>query len=132
MRKEYKLIVGISLIAVLIGAYLSLSNGTTGNAQQIDNNPNSFAGKILGAAPPQETLSGLTVLSDQGCTIDPRTQLSNCTSAIQTSGGVIYFNYEHNMMIKPCLSQGDVVSLVINRDGSAVATRTYWTGKGGA
>ncbi len=137
MGKKRNFVIGIGVVAILAllaGVYFGSANSTGNITTTISqpNNPNSFVGKIVGESLPAEAFTGLNVLSDRGCTTDPQTQLSNCTSQIQTPNGIVSFNYEHNMMVKPCLSQGDIASLTINSDGTAVATRTFWSGKGGA
>ncbi|MDE1851634.1 MAG: hypothetical protein KGH69_03020 [Candidatus Micrarchaeota archaeon] len=110
------------LAATLLGSYLGFLNGA---AQRLSNDPRVFFGTMVEPGLTAQTLTGLHVLSDEGCGIDPKTQLNNCTAGISTPNGTIHFNYEHDMMLKPCLSDGDIVTLRINGDGTAVVTRAY-------
>lgn len=132
MDKKYVYLGVVAVIAMVLGVYIGSLRGSAAASQQNSNDPKVFFGRIVGQSPAPQTLTGLHVLSDQGCTTDPATGLSNCTSQIAEGNGTISFNYEHNMMAKPCLSYGDIVTLQTESGGAAVVTRTYWGGAGGA
>ncbi len=131
MRKKYKILFGAIVLVSLLGGYLGFGHGGSSVMQQqkADSGQNAFLGKMEGDYFAAQ-LADLSVISDSGCAIDQKTQLTNCTAGIQDLKGTVYFNYEHNMTAKPCLSKGDRVSLAVNSDGTAVATRTYQAGGG--
>ncbi len=116
----------VAVLAVGIGVYLYAlaPSGVAGSGQD------TFSGRIVGGARPAETYTDLPVLTDEGCTTDPRTGLANCTTKLQTPDGVLAFNYEHDMMDKPCLSIGDKANIEVLSNGDATVTRTYWAGGG--
>ncbi len=120
------------LIAIAVAIFV-LGKGGNGGAPVIGiPNNDVFHGRVLGQSLNGQSFTGAKALTDKGCTTDPRNGLSNCTSAILTSAGTVYFNYEHNMMMVPCLSNGDVVNMQVDANGGAVVTRTLWSGNGGA
>ncbi len=129
-------IYGIGIVAVLLVAvavyfgsqHLSMAKfekpGLNASAQNV------FEGKIVIGNTSAQTYTNVSVLTDEGCTTDHNTGLANCTSKLKTNGGVIAFNYEHDMMQKPCLSLGDKAIVQVNLDGTALVERTYWGGGG--
>ncbi len=126
-------IVMSTVLVILAVAYLAIRSPVSSNnnfASLNSTGPNTFTGRIVGDALEPGTYTNLSVLSDQGCTTDPRTGLSNCTTSFATESGTAYFNYEHDMMMKPCLSIGDKINVQVSADGSAVVDRTYWAGGG--
>lgn len=126
------IVMSIALV-ILAVAYIAIRNPTGSNSNSTILNstgPNAFTGRLIGGTLESGTYNNLSVLSDQGCTTDPRTGLSNCTTTFATRSGVAYFNYEHNMMMKPCLSIGDRINIQVSADGSVVVDRTYWGGGG--
>lgn len=124
---KHLLVALIVLAGIVVGVYylITTSSGVPQNGGQT-----VFDGRLLYNQLGAQTITGARVLSDNGCKTDPNTGLSNCTAEIETQYGTIYFNYEHNMMMKPCLSNGDIVNIVIGADGVAEVTRTYWNGGG--
>ena len=134
--------IGIVLLVILaIGAGLFFTLGDKGvrsespvKNQGMTNSlggSNLFPGKIIDSEPALRSITGLPVLSDEGCQTNPKNGLSDCTSGIKIpDGSTVYFNYEHDMMVQPCLSQGDIVSLQENANGTALVTRTSWGGGG--
>lgn len=119
------MIVAVAVIAAAAGLYFGISQPQAGGLPSPD-----FTGRIVGGNTSQHDYTGAAVLTDEGCTIDPRTGLSNCTAQLQTSAGVISFNYEHDMMEKPCLSAGDRADLHVQAGSAAEVKRTYWAGGG--
>ncbi len=113
-------------IAAAIGIYLYMLPQAGASGSGFD----TFNGKVVSGALDQQVYTGLSVLSDEGCTVDQRTGLSNCTSQLKAGSGIISFNYEHDMMEKPCLSLGDKVDLQVTEGGAAVVRRIYWAGGG--
>ena len=85
---------------------------------------------IVGSNAAPGNYTNVSMLGDKGCTTDQKTGLSNCTTSFATKSGTIYFNYEHDMMMKPCLSSGDKANVQVFSDGHAVIDRTYWNGGG--
>ncbi len=49
--------------------------------------------------------------------------LTECDAGIQTSFGLINFNYKHNMKEQPCIDEGDNLSIAVFEGGSAIITR---------
>jgi len=127
MKKVWIYAAALATIAVIGGIYLASGN----RSQPPATGSNVFTGRIVSGNLAPQTYSNLSVLTDRGCTTDPRTGLSNCTSTMQTRNGtIIAFNYEHDMMIKPCLSAGDVADVRVLANGTAIVDRTYWNGGG--
>lgn len=129
MKKTWLYVIAIFavLVAVVWYFFTQSSIGTNGVAT----GTNVFTGRIVGTALAAGSYNDVPMLSDQGCTTDPRTGLSNCTTSFTTkSGTVYYFNYEHNMMMQPCLSIGDKANVQVSGDGRATIERTYWAGGG--
>jgi len=124
MKKKYMIAVLIAVVVLFGGGYLVTQ--ASGN----QNGLNVFNGRIVSGNLSPGTYTNATVLTDEGCTIDPKTGLANCTSKIQTSSGRISFNYEHDMMKQPCLSLNDKVDVTILGGGRASVRRTYWGGGG--
>ncbi len=129
-------IYSIGIVAVLLVAaavYFSTQHSSTAKFESPGLNPsaqNVFEGKITSGNTEAQTYTNVPVLTDEGCTTDQKTGLANCTTKLETDGGVIAFNYEHDMMQKPCLSLGDKAIVQVNGDGSALVERTYWAGGG--
>lgn len=132
-KKKSIVVVGIVVFAVIVFAvYLAyLAYGTQGGgAGGVPGGADTFNGRIvLGSIQPGQ-YNDLNVLTDQGCTTDPNTGLSNCVSKFQYNGSIVAFNYEHNMMIDPCLSSGDKVDMNVAANGAVTVKRIYWTGAG--
>ena len=128
MKKIWIYAIAALAVLVVVGIYFAMQSPAQGNATP--NGPNTFSGRIVAGDTSPQTYTNVSVLTDEGCTTDPRTSLSNCTSKMQTKNGIIAFNYEHDMMMKPCLSVGDKVDIQVSADGSAVVDRTYWAGGG--
>ncbi len=120
----------IATLAVLIvvGIYFATQSPARGNTTT--NGPGTFSGRIVAGDTSPQNYTGVSILSDEGCTLDPRTGLSNCTTSFATKSGRLSFNYEHNMMMQPCLSIGDKANVYVSTGGSAVVDRTYWAGGG--
>ena len=129
MKKTWLYLIAIfAMLLAAAGAYFftrgpaSLNSTSTG--------PNIFTGRIVGGTLAPGSYDNVSMLSDEGCTTDPRTGLSNCTTSFVTKSGRFAFNYEHDMMMKPCLSIGDKANVQVSADGSATIDRTYWAGGG--
>ena len=129
-----KIVVGIAAMVLLViglGVYLGGANSASSSGgSPAASGGNVFVGVMKGSGLAPQTLTGLTALSDEGCAKDPKTGLSNCTTSLATKDGTLYFNYEHDMMMQPCISKGDLVNLAIHADGTATVTRTNWAGGG--
>ncbi len=124
LKTMYIVYMGILIVVAVIAFGL----GSQGNEEQ--SHGNIFVGRIVNQQIANTQLSGGNVLTDEGCEIDPYTGLSNCTSEIRTNQGTFSFNYEHDMMAQPCLSEGDIANLNVLSNGKAIVTRTYWAGGG--
>jgi hypothetical protein len=123
-------IYGIAIIAIMIaagGIYLG-TRSSGSNASWTGSNV--FGGRIVNGSKDVQTYTNVSVLTDEGCTTDPRTGLANCTTKLQTKSGIIAFNYEHDMMEKPCLSIGDKADVRVLENSTAMVRRTYWAGGG--
>ncbi len=120
----------LAYAAIAIAAALVMYFVARGGAVPTSSSGNVFVGHVPQYGGQERGYNGGNVLTDEGCQIDERTGLSNCTTEIRTSGGTYSFNYEHDMMAQPCLSEGDIANIHVSSDGSAVVTRTYWAGGG--
>ena len=128
MKTWLYLIAIFAVLLVATGAYFFTRGPTSLNSTSTG--PNIFTGRIVGDTLAPGSYDNVPILSDEGCTIDPKTELSNCTTSFATTSGRFSFNYEHNMMMQPCLSIGDKVNVQVSADGSATIDRTYWAGGG--
>lgn len=131
MNKKW--IYGIAIVAVLlvgVAVYFSAQHPSTTAIES--SGPNVFRGRVVSGNTGSQTYSNVSVLTDEGCTADPRTGLANCTTKLQSNDGVISFNYEHDMMEQPCLSIGDKANMQTFENGTAIVDRTFWSGRGGA
>ena len=122
-------IVIATILLVVIGVYLRTQNSSSTKIKS--SGPNVFNGRIISGNVDAQTYADVSVLTDEGCTTDPRNGLANCTTKLQTKNDVISFNYEHDMMEKPCLSLGDKATMQVFANGTALVDRTYWSGGGG-
>ncbi len=128
MKKIWIYAIAVLAVLVVVGIYFAMQSPAQGNVTP--NGSNTFSGRVVAGDTSPQTYTNVSILSDEGCTTDPRTGLSNCTSKMQTKNGIIAFNYEHDMMMKPCLSIGDKADIQVSAGGSAVVDRTYWAGGG--
>ncbi len=128
--KVKHLLMAIIALSVVIGVVYYLISISAASGVPQNNGQTVFEGKLLYSKFSAQTLNDSHVLSDNGCKTDPRNGLSNCTAGIETQYGTLYFDYEHDMMINPCLSSGDIVNIDIAANDTAEVTRTYWGGGG--
>lgn len=132
MKKTQLYVIAVLVVLVAAGAYLGTRSPANDGGNFNSTGQNTFTGSMVGGNLAPGVYNNVAILSDRGCTTDPRTGLSNCTTSftIKPGGTAYYFNYEHNMMMKPCLSIGDKVDVEVLNGGGAVVNRTYWAGGG--
>lgn len=133
MNKTIVLGIGVAVLLVFAGviAYFAFAGNSGSISQQSFGKENVFEGAITNKNISLSigTVNG-TGVYDHGCTMDPSTGLSNCHAGIRTTKyGLIDFNYEHNMGVKPCLGPGDqVIVNITSTNGAASVDRPVWNG----
>jgi len=130
MKKTWIYTIVIAAIVVVAAGTIYFATASPGSTTNGFTGPNVFAGKIISGDTGTQTYTNVSVLTDEGCTADLNTGLANCTTKLQTKSGVLSFNYEHDMMAKPCLSAGDKADVQAFENGTAMVKRTYWAGGG--
>ncbi len=119
----------MAAVLAVVGIYFALSRSSN-QSNEFAPGTTVFSGRILNSTLVPGIYNNASALTDEGCNADPKTGLANCTTKIQTKDGKLIFNYEHDMMEKPCLSIGDKVDVEILGNSSAMVRRTYWAGGG--
>ena len=112
-------VAAMALLGVL--AYFVITNRSTG---PVTKGSQTFVGTINRSTLPPQNLTGVEALTDEGCAVDS-SGMSNCTTQLNTTYGIISFSYKHNETLQPCISLGDTVNIQIKAGGVAVVTRTY-------
>ena len=108
-------ILAIALIGLL--AYSSLRK--TGNS--INTGGDVFEGVITNMNLSPQTLDG-TGVYDRSC--NPiENGMSQCDAGIQTSVGLLNFNYKHNMGMQACIDKGQILKVEILEGNEARVTR---------
>src|SRR3989338_7122033 len=115
--KTINLIMIIAIISLVILSFVGLSKNKTGNVIRED----VFEGVITNMNLEPSTLEG-TGVYDRSC--NPiENGLSQCDAGIQTSAGLLNFNYKHNMGMQACIDQGQILKVEILEGNEARVTR---------
>lgn len=116
-------VVGIAILLVLLNGGSSAPNQQSSSQSQSATNPNFFVGSIATNSIPPGTYNGIGIY-DHNC-LPIGNGLYSCDAGIKTAQyGTIDFDYQHNMMIKPCIGPGDNVVITIYSNGTATVKRT--------
>ena len=112
-------IIIIVLAIALVGLFAYSSLRTTGNS--INTGGDVFEGVITNMELSPQTLDG-TGVYDRSCN-SIENGLSQCDAGIQTSEGLLNFNYKHNMGMQACIDQGQILKVEILEGNMARVTR---------
>ncbi len=132
--KDWAIIGSAGLIVLLIGVVIMQNQASGGGEKQFVTGSavastsyrgDKFDGKITNAKVTTGEYEGKGVY-DRSCQ-SIGGGLTNCHAGIDTTEfGVIDFNYEHNMAVKPCIAPGDkVLVTVLDASGKATVQRVY-------
>ena len=119
----------IAVIVLIVLVFLHNGSGTPQNAisvgsqGQLATDPNFFAGNVTTQGISPGTYNG-TGVYDHNC-LPVGNGIYSCDAGIKTAKyGTIEFAYRHDMMMKPCIGPGDVVTVtILNSSGSATVSR---------
>ena len=107
--------IALICIALVISITIISFNTSTVNASD------TFNGKITNINLVPQVIYG-TGVYDHNC-ISVENGLTQCDAGIQTSAGLINFNYKHNMQKQPCIDEGDNIKIKILNGGIARVLR---------
>lgn len=112
-------IIIVILLIALAGMFAYSALRKTGNSIKADGDV--FEGVITNMQLSPQTLDG-TGVYDRSC--NPiENGLTQCDAGIQTSAGLLNFNYKHNMHMQGCIDEGQNLKVEILEGNKARVTR---------
>ena len=122
--KKINLILGIIVIVILSLSFVKLK--TSGNVVDdqnsgMMNSQDVFEGVITNMELSPQILDG-TGVYDRSCN-PVENDLTQCDAGIQTSAGLLNFNYKHNMHMQACIDAGQNLKVEILEENKARVTR---------